>query len=43
MILVSVDERIIESPTVFANTLPAKWAGRANVDRYQCRLTTSWP
>ena len=29
MILVSVDDHVIEPPTVFANHLPKKWAGRA--------------
>ena len=29
MILVSVDDHVIEPPTVFHNHLPKKWADRA--------------
>ena len=29
MILVSVDDHIVEPPTVFANHIPKKWADRA--------------
>jgi len=29
MILVSVDDHVVEPPTVFANHIPKKWADRA--------------